>query len=51
MAGGDGANGGDAPAANYGPKYEAHMAEMQKQLDEAARTCAPRMSCCTHQQR
>ena len=43
MAGGEGSapSNVDGPVANYGPKYEAHVAEMQKQLEEAHRSCAP----------
>ena len=26
---------GALPSANFGPKYEQHVSEMQKQLDEA----------------
>lgn len=39
MAGGEGTapSGADAPA-NYGPKYEAHMADLQKQVEDATRT-------------
>ncbi|KAK9831534.1 hypothetical protein WJX81_006588 [Elliptochloris bilobata] len=42
MAGGEGTahSGTDAPAANFGPKYEAHLADLHKQLEEATQTIA-----------
>ena len=46
MAGGEGSapSNADAPVANFGQKYDVHMAELQKKLDEAHKSCAPSLA-------
>lgn len=34
------ANADALPGANFGPKYEAHVSEMQNKLDESGKRCA-----------
>ena len=43
------ANGNGLSNANFGPKYEQHISEMQAQLDEANKKCET-PSICTNQE-
>ena len=38
---GGGAGAGGLSTNNFGPKYEAHVSELQSQLEEAKTKCAP----------